>query len=537
LLTAVEAVSSDSGRVATSGNDNDTGQDTITGFKFGTDTITVTATAITDFVHGTNTAIGTATGAVDTGVAGSFLATTGLIDIDSTATLTIGTGDLAVTFATPSVTMTETLFEAALRYNMTGAGTADTITGGALDDILVGGDGVDTLTGGAGNDYLQGSVSGDSTDADVMIGGAGNDTYAFITAVDEADTLITELSGTDTIYVGGSISLATLEIGATNTSSSAATDFIGATAALQIEQLVILSGATATVLSTQVDGNALNVTETGADTTNLTVTVITANDVDLSNLTFTATTYMDASGVDTATTAFTSGTDVIAINGATGANTIIGSSLVDTIDGGGAADVIDTITGGKGGDIITLSASTAVHLVNVAAGDTELTIGGSADAGTITGFDTLNVDDAFAGDGTNLSSNLNVAGTGALITAAAVNDGTTSTLNGPGSEVIGSITVAADGEITFDDATTFNSAVTLADDNDLAAAVQFLQANDLGGVGSTGWFTSKSVQYVYTQGSADGADNTLDTLVKIAGDTVTAMSTANANTAADLFFS
>ena len=341
-VNAVRAVSSDSDRVIAVSNDNDTGEDTLTGFRFGSDTIDVVATGITTYIHATDTAIGTATGGVNDGTVGSFLATTGLIDVGSDSTLTIGTGDIALSFATPSVTMTEALFEAALSYDLTGT---------------------------------------------------------------------------------------------------------------------------------------------------------------------------------------------------TAANTIVGGDLADSISGGGAAAVIDTLTGGLGADSITFTASTAVHVYNVAAGDTVLTIGGSGDAGTIAGFDVLNVDAAFVGDGTNQSSNLNVAGTGALMSAAAINDGTASTLNGKGSATVKSATVAADGEITFDDATTFGSAVSVDDDNDLAAVVQFMQSNDLGGIGSSAWFTAQSKQYIFTQGTADGSDNSKDTLVKIVGDVVSAISAANANSTGDLFIS
>ena len=125
----------------------------------------------------------------------------------------------------------------------------------------------------------------------------------------------------------------------------------------------------------------------------------------------------------------------------------------------------------------------------------------------------------------------------ALIAAGATNSGTASTLNGTGSATFKSFSTATDGEITFDDATTFGSAVSVDDDNDLAAVVQFMQSNDLGGIGSSAWFTAQSKQYIFTQGTADGSDNSKDTLVKIVGDVVSAISAANANSTGDLFIS
>jgi Ca2+-binding RTX toxin-like protein len=155
VVNAVVGSSSDSGRVAVSGNNNDTGQDTITGFGLTTDTLRIIATNVSNFEHGTDTAIGTATGGVDNGTQGSFTTSTGLVNLSHEATLTIGTGDAAVTFTTPSTTLTEANFEARLQYDLTGTSGNDTITTGALNDTLTGGAGSDTLKGGAGADHFR----------------------------------------------------------------------------------------------------------------------------------------------------------------------------------------------------------------------------------------------------------------------------------------------------------------------------------------------------------------------------------------------
>src|SRR5262249_54376966 len=150
IVNAVVGSSSDSGRVTVAGNSNDTGQDTITGFDLTNDTLRIVATNVSNFVHGTDTAIGTA-GGVNDGTQGSFTTLTGLVTLSHEATLTIGTGDVAVTFASPTGTFNEANFEARLQYDLTGTSGADTLTGGALNDILNGGAGVDTLNGGGGN--------------------------------------------------------------------------------------------------------------------------------------------------------------------------------------------------------------------------------------------------------------------------------------------------------------------------------------------------------------------------------------------------
>ena len=154
IINAVVGTSSDSARVDPGPNGDDTGQDTITGFDLSSDILKIVATNVSSFVHGTDTAIGTA-GAFDNGTVGSFTTLTGLVELNQT---TNGDwddlGDIAVTFAAPSVGLTETNFEARLQYDLTGTANADTITTGALNDVLNGGGGADTLTGGAGNDTL-----------------------------------------------------------------------------------------------------------------------------------------------------------------------------------------------------------------------------------------------------------------------------------------------------------------------------------------------------------------------------------------------
>jgi len=172
VVNAVVGTSSDSARVTLAGNANDTGQDTLIGFDMTNDTLKVVATNVSSFVHGFDTAIGTA-GAVNDGTVGSFTTATGLIELNQTTNNDWDDlGDIAVTFNTPSMALTEANFEARLQYDLTGTssanlliggGLADRLAGGAGNDILAGGDGTDVLIGGQGNDFL--------------IGGAGSDTF------------------------------------------------------------------------------------------------------------------------------------------------------------------------------------------------------------------------------------------------------------------------------------------------------------------------------------------------------------------------
>lgn len=187
---SVVAASSDSGRVAVAGNNNDTGQDTITNFNLTNDILQIIGTNVSNFTHGTDTAIGTQSGGVNDGTVGSFLNTTGLVNLSHEVTLTVGTGDVAVTFASPVGTLDEANFEARIQYNLTGTSGDDTITTGTQNDTLDGSGGNDALTGGVGND--------------TYTGGSGNDSFVLSglsAAANGHDTILDFVSGSDDVFV------------------------------------------------------------------------------------------------------------------------------------------------------------------------------------------------------------------------------------------------------------------------------------------------------------------------------------------------
>jgi Ca2+-binding RTX toxin-like protein len=208
VIAAVVGTSGDSDRVTATGNNNDTGEDTITGFKWGTDVIKISATAVASFVHGTDTTIGTATGDVNDGTAGSFLTTVGLVELNQTTNNDWDDlGDIALTFASPSASVSEARFEAALKYDLTAAAAGSTITGGDLADILTAGAGVDILSGGSGADTYKwtaiasatavGGLTAADTDSD-----AAPATTEEITDANEID-VITWVDGSDLIDLSG----------------------------------------------------------------------------------------------------------------------------------------------------------------------------------------------------------------------------------------------------------------------------------------------------------------------------------------------
>jgi len=225
--------------------------------------------------------------------------------------------------------------------NVTGGTGIDYIMGSAETNVLDGGAGVDYLNGGDGDDYLHGGAAGD---IDTHIGGTGNDTLTMVGT--QADIYVESTTGgTDTLLVtAAGLSTAAIKSGATLAAGIA--NAAGA-ALIGIEQIVVTSGGTTTILGAQITGQAIAIAETGVGTTPLIVTAVAGGTTDLSKLTFTTPSYINASGVLATATALTTVTDTITINGGAGTETITGSSQADTINNG---DGIDTITGGGGAD-------------------------------------------------------------------------------------------------------------------------------------------------------------------------------------------
>ena len=92
----------------------DTAQDTITTFTAGVDTIEITATAVNNFVHGTNTDLGLGTATSEaTGEATGYATNVGLINLnaqDATDDFD-DAGDILIAFASPTTTMTRPLLK------------------------------------------------------------------------------------------------------------------------------------------------------------------------------------------------------------------------------------------------------------------------------------------------------------------------------------------------------------------------------------------------------------------------------------------
>ncbi|MER9319733.1 Ig-like domain-containing protein [Mesorhizobium sp. M0659] len=207
------------------------------------------------------------------------------------------------------------------------------------------------------------------------------------------------------------------------------------------------------------------------------------------------------------------------LNGGSGADQLYGGSGVDTLIGGGGNDTLvgganaDTLTGGAGADTFVFGA-----------GDSTPVIGGSGNAGTISGYDTI-IDWGFGGTADKLDFGV------APIAAIAISgfDGTDSALTF-GGQTIKSDAISANGIITFDDADTYANALSLNTAGGVAAAVQYLMANDIGGAGTTVAFVGNGNTYVYEQTTTNAGG----TLVQLTGITnITNLNTLITNGAVD----
>jgi hypothetical protein len=234
------------------------------------------------------------------------------------------------------------------------------------------------------------------------------------------------------------------------------------------------------------------------------------------------------------------------VTGSSVANTIKTAGGADIINGGAGADVIDAgagadiITGGTGADVIT--AGTGVDKFIVTAGDATVTIGGSGNSGTLTGA--MEIKDMQFGDGTLVSEEIDVGGTASVLADATTVNGTDSTLT-IGGTAIKSHAIST-GVVVFDDADNHGGTVAITNNATIAAAIQYLQLQDLGNAGSSlvfdvadngfGTDAGSVVESVlFVQGDNAGTDS-LDQVIFIHNsDTAAALAVTNATTS-DLIF-
>ncbi|HET6525359.1 VCBS domain-containing protein [Sphingopyxis sp.] len=203
----------------------------------------------------------------------------------------------------------------------------------------------------------------------------------------------------------------------------------------------------------------------------------------------------------------TGGNDTISAGG--GNDVILGQEGNDTISAGAGDDLI---AGGTGRDVMTGGTGSDSFVFN--AGDSRPTLGGSGDVGTITGHDVI-TDFNLATDILDLPGAPVADGDGPV-------NGTNSALT-IGGEPVRSHSVT-NGVISFDDNNSFGTALALSSDARVAAAVDYLQRNDLGPAGTTVAFVAGTRTFVYQQ-VGTSPDPVNDILVELQGVTITNLNT------------
>ena len=266
---------------------------------------------------------------------------------------------------------------------------------------------------------------------------------------------------------------------------------------------------TQTGLSITDYGASITVDDTGLSGGSLKYTVVDA----AGNSTTSGT---DTVTLDTGTMSASAGTDTILVDNDS-AHTLNGNSGDDILFGNGGND---TLTGGTGADILVGGSGTDTF--NFAAGDSGLTIGGSGTNGTITGYDTIT--DFTPGTTAALSEKIGFTGI-SVATATNINNSTLQLHTG---FAITSDSVSS-GIVTFND-TNGNLAVSLTSLSDVAAAVQFLQANDIGTTGSSLAFQATisgvTHTFLFIQGSTAGSPNGNDVLIDLQHVSATSLTTS-----------
>jgi VCBS repeat-containing protein len=203
----------------------------------------------------------------------------------------------------------------------------------------------------------------------------------------------------------------------------------------------------------------------------------------------------------------TGGNDTISAGG--GNDVILGQEGNDTINAGGGDDLI---AGGTGRDVLTGGAGNDSFVFN--AGESRPVLGGSGNGGTITGHDVI-TDFDLATDMLDLPGTPVPDGDGPI-------NGANSVLT-IGGEPIRSHSVTG-GVISFDDNNSFTTALALSSDARVAAAVDYLQRNNLGPAGTTVAFVAGTRTFVYQQVGTN-PDPANDILVELQGVTITNLNT------------
>lgn len=226
-------------------------------------------------------------------------------------------------------------------------------------------------------------------------------------------------------------------------------------------------------------------------------------------------------------------------------DTLYGTNGADNLSGGAGLDSLfgmagnDTLVGGddthrdklKGGlDADTLYGGDGLDEFIFAAGDSKITITGTGDAGSVSGYDVIK--DFALSESFSYSETIQYVGIGRVVDDSAGADGTDSVLTIDGATIKShSIT---NGIITFDDDDVFSAALAIETEGEYTAVLQYLQNQDFGYAGSSVAFDVNNDNFLFIQGDDDGQDN-LDLVILLENTEIVGLIDENNYSTAELF--
>jgi len=227
--------------------------------------------------------------------------------------------------------------------------------------------------------------------------------------------------------------------------------------------------------------------------------------------------------IEAVTATYASSAVTINLSNQTEAFSITGSSGADTISGGSGND---TITGGVGADRLSGGSGNGLDTFVFASGDSQTTTGGLDKSGTFSGYDVIT--DFQLDTGSNLDI---IKGSAAPLSVASSITGNDSALLSHNDGFITSASIS-NGMLTFQEYVyneNSNVNLSLTSAGDVAAAIQFIELNNMGGSGKTAAFTATfaSVNHTYTviQGASSGSTpGANDVIIDLVGVTATSVS-------------
>jgi len=288
--------------------------------------------------------------------------------------------------------------------SLTGGGNNDSIDGGAGNDTLSGAGGADSILGGSGNDSITAGLGNDTID-----GGDGDDT--FVDAVADIDAAATEVNsvaggaGNDTFTIADFSDLTsaatinggdgndTLLFSEANINYNFTTDTTILANVSNVERIAFsaLDGSdTVTVNDGIISGGSITLEfvtgTTGANTVTAAAVLASTSQVNFTDLTGLASTYVIGNGKDNAT--MSDGNDTVTVSN----NSFLSAN--------------DTIAGGSGSDTLSFTFDTASSNTLTA-----------AQLGNVTGFETFSINNGTDGTAVNYVLSLTEAIVGAQVAA------------------------------------------------------------------------------------------------------------------------